>query len=653
MTNFYPAPSGRATNQLSQTRLLFQINHDQLAIQDLQTQLSTGRRISKASQDPTSAVKAMAAQRQLEYKSQIGSNLQSADTILSATESTLAQAQSIMTEIKGLTVSATGTTLSDDEKQAFQAQVTAAIDKLTELGNAKFRDQFIFGGSALNDPPINPLGKLIRFNGNADSLQTISDYASTIAANVAADDAFGVRSSRVQSTIDLNPSIAGNTPLASLNRGDGIRNGAISLSDGVEVFQLDLTSAYNISDVTEALSSVQLSGRELQVTLDNNGINIEYADGLGGLLRVSEVGSGNMANDLQINNVQTVGLSPVVGGDLDPIATSTTPLNQLFDGVGLGSGSFSIEQGEESYIVSTVGLTTVEDLVNRIKLSGASVEAGLDSTGRYFSLQSTESGSSLSIGENGGNLASRLGLRTMDLDTRLSTLNNEQGIFDNTEGEDLRITRNDGTTFNVDLSNTQTISDVLSRINNHVDNVNASTRVTAALATNGNGLTLTSLAGSQPIEVANVGGSQAAWGLGLVSRNEDQTIGSVAGTVNRIGGSDVSGVQVEGVFNTLLRLQQALETGNNEDMFRISSAMDEDLQRMSLARGFVGTRQQSIDSIKDLTAEQTIQLEQMQSDELDADLAKVISDLNAREAALQASLQLMGKTSQLSLFDYL
>ncbi|MCA9133739.1 MAG: hypothetical protein KDA45_11315, partial [Planctomycetales bacterium] len=152
MTSFYPAINGRATSQLGMTRMLFQIHHDQLAIQDLESQISTGRRISSPSQDPAAAIRGMAAQRQLEYKAQLDHNLDSANTILAATESTLSQSQAILTEIRGLAVQSVNSNLLPQEKDAYLAQIDAAIDKLTELGNAKFRDQYIFGGSGVLAP---------------------------------------------------------------------------------------------------------------------------------------------------------------------------------------------------------------------------------------------------------------------------------------------------------------------------------------------------------------------------------------------------------------------------------------------------------------------------------------------------------------------
>lgn len=654
MTSFYPAISGRATSQLGITRLLSQINHDQQAIQDLQTQLSTGRRLATPSQDPSAAIRGLAAQRQLEYKSQVDKNLQAANTILSATESTLAQAQQILNEMRGVAVQGASNTLSPEETDALVAQVDTALSSLTELGNAKHRDQFLFAGSDVLENPLQKIGDTLRFSGNAEHLNTISDYASTISANVSANDAFGVKSNKVVGSADLDPSILASTPLSLLNRGNGVRGGAISLSNGLDKVEVDLANAYNLSDVLEKINSTQLDGRTLSASLSATGLDIRYEDGLGGLLRVNEVGSGSAAEDLHILNTDTVGQSPVIGGDLNPVATKTTLLSQLFQGTGIATGdSFTIKQGDKSYGISTTSLVTIEDLMNRIQRSGAKVEVSLDSSGRFLQLQSTESGTVLSIGENGSQIATKLGLRTMNVSTPLSDLNFGQGIQTNESQDDLLLTRSDGSELRINLTGALNIQDVLHRINDNVDNLDPNLRISASLASRGNGIVLSAPIGSQPIAVANAGGSQAAWGLGLVPKTQSSATSIDSGGVSVINGSDVSGVEVEGAFTTLIRLRQALEQGRSEDIIRVTAALDEDLQRMSLARGFVGARQQSIDRITDLSAEQQLQLKEIESNELDSDLAQVISDMSARQAALQASLQLMANASKLTLFNYI
>lgn len=654
MTSFYPAVNARATSQLAITRLMFQLNNDQGAIQKLQDQLSTGRRINKPSEDPAAAIKALSAQRQLEFKSQVDVNLQSADTILGATESTLAQAQSILNEMRGVAVSATGTTYSEEEREAFVAQIQAGITKLAELGNAKFRDQYIFAGSDLLESPFEFSGDSVRFNGNESELRTITDFSTTLAANVSAEDSFGIRSDRIVSSVDLNPSVTGETPLSQLNAGEGVRAGSVSFSNGISSIEVDLTNAYDLNDVLNTLNGQQIDGRELRATLTNNSISLDYADGLPGVLIVDEVGSGVTASALGIDNNGLVSPIPYPGSDLNPVLTGETLLSQVFDGAGFSGGtSFQIQQGTEDYTIRLGGLNTVEDLLNEINHSGAQVLAAIEPGNRSISLQSTESGSQLSIGEDGQSLASELGLRTLDLTTRLSDLNFGQGIFASDTVDDLVITRTDGTDFNVDLDGAETVGDVLDRINNNVSNFTLSTRVVASLSTTGNGIELSALSGTEPIRVRSPGGSQAAWGLGLVDTSEGRASGTLVAGNSVIAGRDVSGVEVEGAFTTLIRMRQAIESERPEDLIRVSDAIDKDIQRISLARGLIGTRQQSIQQSADLSADQQLQLKQIESNELDADLAQTISDLSAREAALQASLTLMGRVNQLTLFNFI
>lgn len=652
-SSFFPVSAGRTSSALAIQRLTYQINTDQSAILDLQTQLSTGRRIQRASEDPGAAIRALAAQRQLEFKDQISTNLVAADTLLSATESTLSAAQSLMIEIRGLAVSVSGNTLSEEERTAAVAQIQASYERLLQLGNAKFQDQYIFAGSKATAVPFSAAGDAVRYVGKTDELMTITDTASTIAANITAEDAFGVRSDRVIGSVDLNPTLRLATPLHLLNRGQGVAGGAIEIGDGTVSVEIDLANAYNIDDVVAQIGSKQVAGRTLRATVLPTGLQIEYADGLAGNLQIKEVGGGTTAKDLGIATSGLVSSSPIVGQDLDPLADLNTPLSSLLAGTGVLPGqTFVIQQGSRQFTISTNGTSTIEDLFNVIKRSGAKVEASLVD-GQRFAVQSLESGTTLSIAENGGTLATQLGLRTFDFGTPLSQLNFGQGIRTNSITDDLTITRTDGTSFSVDLDNLQTINDVISRINNHVSNFNPATRVLASLKPSGNGLMLSAPAGAQQISVSNNGGSEAAWNLGLVSLGESAATGNTVSGSSVLQGADVSGVQVEGAFNSLARLRTAVANGRSEQMEGIVQAIDADLQRLSMARGLVGSRQQSIASIQTSSAEQQIALKEIESNELDADLAEVISSLSSRQAALQASLQLMGQVTRLTLFNYI
>ncbi len=118
-------------------------------------------------------------------------------------------------------------------------------------------------------------------------------------------------------------------------------------------------------------------------------------------------------------------------------------------------------------------------------------------------------------------------------------------------------------------------------------------------------------------------------------------------------GTDPNPQEVKGVFNSLVRLRDAITDGDLTKIDRSIALLDEDLDQISLARGELGVRLQRIERLQETNDASQIELKTQESELVDADLAKLISDLTARQAAQQASLQLLGQVSKLSLFDFL
>ena len=63
MSGFYPVPSTRSTNLLASTRLIQQLNSDQLGLQRLQNSISTGKRLTTAGEDPSAAQRGQTLER--------------------------------------------------------------------------------------------------------------------------------------------------------------------------------------------------------------------------------------------------------------------------------------------------------------------------------------------------------------------------------------------------------------------------------------------------------------------------------------------------------------------------------------------------------------------------------------------------------------
>jgi len=125
------------------------------------------------------------------------------------------------------------------------------------------------------------------------------------------------------------------------------------------------------------------------------------------------------------------------------------------------------------------------------------------------------------------------------------------------------------------------------------------------------------------------------------------------GEAESIAGADVNPLEVKGVFNSLVRLHDAILANDLRGIQRASEALDNDLTRVNFSRGELGSRAQSLDILEQRAQEEDLELRSTLSVEIEVDLVKAISDLTARQAAFQASLQLTGQTFQLSLLNFL
>lgn len=655
LSSFFPVVPGRTSDAQQRIRSVYQLQVDQMGLAGLQRQLSTGRRVEKPSDDPAAAIRAIGLQRAEEFKTQALQNLKSSQSFLTFTESNLSDVQSLLNEARGLAVQANTNTLSSSEREGLQSQLGAIIDRMVSLGNTRFQDRYLMSGASVSTVPLNLTGNSVRFNGDNLDMLSAADENDFVAHNITAQKALGVISSSVVSSFDLNPGVVASTRLEDLNGGRGVSQGVLQLSDGVSQTTVDLAGSETIQDVVERLNLASVGSRSISASFNANSLVISYSDGNTGTLRISDIGVGSTASDLGIESSTPNPTLPIVGGSLDPVLRRTTKLSQLNVGNGLNfQGGIKINQGGKSYTIELSNAQTIEDIINTVQRSGAAVQAGISPDGKSLQIKSVESGTDFSISESQGDLASRLGLRTFTSATRLEELNHGRG-FNFSAGSDLVFETTTGGQLKIDLDGAITIQDVLDRINNNVANQLSTTRISASINPINNGLVLTagSAGATQPIKIIASGGSEAAWSLGLVPTGATEAVGTLTGTEYRIAGSDPNPKEVDGIYNSLIRLRDAIGKEDLNGIDRSMLMLDSDLDRLTLTRGELGVRMQRIDRLQSSNESAQIELKSQESDAIEADLASVISEMSSRQIAQEASLRILGQTTKMSLFDFL
>jgi flagellar hook-associated protein 3 len=639
-----PLNTARVSNLLRGDLLSSQVSRTQDQLMRVQNELATGKRLNRPSDDPGAAAAAAQLQKTLEQRKAYSANLSAATSQLSEVDTTLGDLSSLLRQAQQIASANVGSDVTADARKSAAAVVQSIYQQAISLGNKQFNGTYLFGGDKATDPPFEAADGGVRFVGSATTLANQMDDTATLSFMVDGAHVFGATSTRVTGTADLTPDIAADTRLDDLRgaTNKGVRLGAIVVGNGTTSKIVDLTQAKSVGDVVNAINLAAVGTVTASVGTAGN---IILAGGAGENITVNDPTNGTAAADLGILRTTGAGAGlPLNGTNVQARLTELTPLSQLNGGTGIDlAGGLTITNGTQTVTVTftspplRVG-ATVGDLLNAINGSGANVQARVNAAGTGIDIINPNQGVKMTIGEAGGTTAADLGVRSFTGNTTLAELNGGDGVRTAT-GADFRITRTDGTTFDVDVDGAVTIQDVITRINTA-----GGPTVTASLATTGNGLVLTDTAGGGgSLSVAPLNFSEAYKDLGLDAASAGATI----------AGRDVNPVAAQGIFANLAALRDALEASDQDGITAAAEGLTDDESRVVRVRGQTGARVQELESRRDRLDEQNIATEALLSELQDTDFPSAIAKFEALQTALQAAMSAGSRTLGLSLMDFL
>jgi len=118
-------------------------------------------------------------------------------------------------------------------------------------------------------------------------------------------------------------------------------------------------------------------------------------------------------------------------------------------------------------------------------------------------------------------------------------------------------------------------------------------------------------------------------------------------------GTDYAPRHPGGAIDTLIRLAAAVRDGNPAVIESLQRQLDVDRETVNQVRGRVGLWTQDLDRMQEVADDTVIDLKAQLSQEVDADIAKVITDITARQTSQEASLKLIAQSARMSLLDFL
>ncbi|MCH7924434.1 MAG: hypothetical protein IIC51_02740 [Planctomycetes bacterium] len=582
----------------------------------------------------------------LARQSQFMANVAHGDNVLAAADSAVTEINSLLIEAQALASQNVSNLTSAAEREADAELIAAIRQQLQLVGNRQFDGRFLFAGRDTTERPFIEILSGVAYTGDTGDLLTRVSDDQQVVINVPGNLLFGALSSRIESGADLSPLLTEQTRLEDLagpgSQGVWIGRLVFNEAGGVGVYTVSLEGADTIGDVIELINEAAAgAGSTLTASLSDEGLNITPGNTA---VTITDQSSGAVAGSLGIRT-RSATTDVIEGTSLGARLTRLTPVTDMAFGAGIDLDSGIImTNGTRSVTLDFSTAETVQDIINEINNGGVAVRARINEAGTGIDVFNLVSGTSLTIGENGGTTANDLGIRSLNPETPLSRLNAGLGLQSVLGENDILITTKAGDEIFVNLDDARTIGDVIDLINTAA--TDAAVALVADLSDTGNGIRLTdNTGGTGALSVADVGLSQAATELGL--------IGSADPADSELIGRDSNPIRTVGIFTALIDLETALRNDDTLAISRAAALIDPQIEDVTRMHGILGAKAKAIQEKLAQMEDAGTMAEIFLSEVRDLDFAEAVTQMQSTITQLQVTMQTSGVLLNLSLMDFL
>jgi flagellar hook-associated protein 3 FlgL len=144
----------RITQSMLASNSLRHLSNSYLKMGKYQDQLSTGKKITKPSDDPVVAMKGMFYRSDLAGVEQYKRNLSELHLWMDNSEAGLEQANSALQRIRELVVQGQNGSLTETDRKAIAAEVGQLKEDLVKTANTQVAGRYIFHGNDVMNPPV-------------------------------------------------------------------------------------------------------------------------------------------------------------------------------------------------------------------------------------------------------------------------------------------------------------------------------------------------------------------------------------------------------------------------------------------------------------------------------------------------------------------
>lgn len=144
----------RVTNSMLAKSFLRDLHRNQNNLKRINGQLSSGKEISRPSDNPYKVARSMQLNSDIKAAIQYNENIKDTTNWLDTTDTALQQLEKSFQRIRELMVSAGNAAYGSDEKKAIKDEINEKVNEIAQILNTNFDGKYIFGGTKVNSKPI-------------------------------------------------------------------------------------------------------------------------------------------------------------------------------------------------------------------------------------------------------------------------------------------------------------------------------------------------------------------------------------------------------------------------------------------------------------------------------------------------------------------
>ena len=145
----------RVTQSMLSNNMLRNLSQSYGQMGKYQEQLTTGKKITKPSDDPVVSMKGINYRSQLTEVQQYKRNIGEVHNWMDSSDSSLDKATQAMQRVRELTVQASNGTYDTEQKANIAKEVRQLKEHMADIANTKVNDKYIFNGANTTEEPVD------------------------------------------------------------------------------------------------------------------------------------------------------------------------------------------------------------------------------------------------------------------------------------------------------------------------------------------------------------------------------------------------------------------------------------------------------------------------------------------------------------------